>query len=89
VRRPYRELLVEFGAVVILTMVIVLVTATMGSCLGMCSPGPEPDRLESLRAQCGISGGVLIEAVASDGDGKQGLFSICIPERAFYCVDVD
>lgn len=85
-KKPYRDLLVELGIAATATVLVVVV---LGSCLDTCSSTPEPDRLDSLRAHCTSSGGILVEAVASDGDGKQGLFSICIPERAFYCVDVD
>jgi len=41
-----------------------------------------------LRQRCESQWGVLVEGV-SETDGHATQFSLCIPERAFECVDVE
>lgn len=46
------------------------------------------ERVESLRRRCESTGGVYIEGTSGPYGGDTQ-FSLCIPERAFECIDAE
>ncbi len=77
------------GPGLIISLVVSVLIVVLGFWyLVLTDQSPQPVPHDALRQSCESSWGVLVEGV-SETDGYTTRFSLCIPERALECADLE